>query len=213
MRIGLIGRGTVGCLAMIKLVQQYGKDHELVWAYDPDISPAAVGEGTTASVPSYLGSGKFVDSDLISVNGTIKRGIYKENWGTKHNSFVHDFDVGSNGIHMNAVELQDLVFNKLKREKIKHVEKHLSVNDMDCDYVFVATGMPKDTSNDYQYLKTIPVNSCFVSQCPWEDRAKDFTHTLTIARPYGWIFGIPLENRISIGYCFNQNINSLEEIK
>jgi hypothetical protein len=34
-----------------------------------------------------------------------------------------------------------------------------------------------------------------------------------MARPYGWVFGIPLKNRCSIGYMYNHNINTLEEVK
>jgi hypothetical protein len=30
---------------------------------------------------------------------------------------------------------------------------------------------------------------------------------------YGWVFGIPLQNRISIGYLYNDKINTLDEIK
>jgi hypothetical protein len=36
---------------------------------------------------------------------------------------------------------------------------------------------------------------------------------LAIARPYGWVFGIPLKNRCSIGYLYNSNLNNLEDIK
>jgi hypothetical protein len=74
----------------------------------------------------------------------------------------------------------------------------------------VCTGSPRDFTN-YEKINHIPVNSCFVTQSPWEYAR--FTHTLTIARPYGWVFGIPLKNRCSIGYLYNENISSLEDVK
>jgi hypothetical protein len=30
---------------------------------------------------------------------------------------------------------------------------------------------------------------------------------------HGWVFGIPLQKRISIGYLYNDKISSLEEVK
>jgi hypothetical protein len=57
----------------------------------------------------------------------------------------------------------------------------------------------------------IPVNAVHVNQCYWE--APLFTETLAIARPYGWVFGIPLKNRCSIGYLYNSDINTLEEVQ
>jgi hypothetical protein len=57
----------------------------------------------------------------------------------------------------------------------------------------------------------ISVNAVHVTQCYWD--YPTFNNTLALARPYGWIFGIPLKNRCSIGYMYNHNINTLEEVK
>ena len=57
----------------------------------------------------------------------------------------------------------------------------------------------------------IPVNAAHVIQSYWD--YPKFNYTLTMARPYGWVFGIPLPNRCSIGYLYNKNINTLEEVK
>jgi tryptophan halogenase len=60
-------------------------------------------------------------------------------------------------------------------------------------------------------LKEIPVNSVYVVQCDWD--YPRLNYSLTNAMRYGWVFGIPLQDRISIGYLFNKEINTLEEIK
>jgi hypothetical protein len=75
---------------------------------------------------------------------------------------------------------------------------------MDC------SGKPK-SYDEFNLTESIPVNAVHVTHCYW-DHAK-FQHTLTLARPYGWVFGIPLQNRCSIGYMYNSNINTLEEVK
>ena len=59
----------------------------------------------------------------------------------------------------------------------------------------------------------IPVNSVYVTQCFWPE--PKFDYTLTVARPYGWVWGIPLQNRCSIGFSFKyyyRNVNFLEKL-
>jgi tryptophan halogenase len=75
---------------------------------------------------------------------------------------------------------------------------------MDC------SGKPQDY-DAFNMSECIPVNSVHVTQCYWD--APRFQYTLTIARPYGWVFGIPLQNRCSIGYLYNKDINTLDEVK
>ena len=65
--------------------------------------------------------------------------------------------------------------------------------------------------NDNFCSTKIPVNNAYVTQCNWGNIRLD--HSLTIARPYGWVFGIPLQNRVSIGYLFNDKFNTVEDIK
>jgi hypothetical protein len=55
------------------------------------------------------------------------------------------------------------------------------------------------------------VNAAHIQQSPWE--TPRFTYSLTNAMQYGWVFGIPLQNRISIGYLYNDRINNVEDIK
>jgi tryptophan halogenase len=82
--------------------------------------------------------------------------------------------------------------------------------NIDADYIINCSGKPK--SYDLFYKSTfIPVNAAYITQCPWE--YPRFQYTLTIARPYGWVFGIPLKNRCSIGYLFNKTINNLSQIQ
>ena len=88
-----------------------------------------------------------------------------------------------------------------------HVNNH---GELDTDFVIDCSGRPSDLSG-YNVRNEIPVNAVSVTQCYW-DGAR-FTQTLTIARPYGWVFGIPLLNRCSIGYLYNKDINTLEEVQ
>lgn len=209
-RLTIVGRGTVGCMAVAHFVRW--TDWEIIWAYDPTIAPVAVGEGTTFSIPKSLKENmQFRAVDMQAFDSTVKLGVRKKNWGLTGALFDHSFGMGDVGLHFNAVNFQNYMFEKLKNNpRIRLLEQSVNPEDVDSDYVMVCTGTPNDFT-DYNFINHIPVNASYVSQCPW-DLAR-FNYTLAIARPYGWVFGIPLDNRCSIGYMYNSNISSLEEIK
>ena len=209
-KIAIIGNGTAGCLTASHF-NRYSIDTEIEWYFDPNIKPQAVGEGSLIDLPVDLNASlEFSMSDLYSLDGTIKTGIRKIDWAGV-DSFDENFTFGKHGMHFNAVQLQDFILKKLQLEgKIKIIESNVTHNQIDSDHIIDCSGFPRDFS---QYVESeyIPVNSAHVTKCFWD--YPKFNHTLTIARPYGWVFGIPLQNRCAIGYMYNSNINSLEEIK
>lgn len=209
-KIAIIGNGTAGCLTASHF-NRYSIDTEIEWYFDPNIKPQAVGEGSLIDLPVDLNASlEFSMSDLYSLDGTIKTGIRKIDWAGV-DTFDENFTFGKHGMHFNAVQLQDFILKKLQLEgKIKIIESNVTHNQIDSDHIIDCSGFPRDFS---QYVESeyIPVNSAHVTKCFWD--YPKFNHTLTIARPYGWVFGIPLQNRCAIGYMYNSNINSLEEIK
>jgi hypothetical protein len=209
-KISILGRGTVGCLAAAHFLKH--TDAEIEWVYDPEITPAAVGEGTQLGFPSSLKSSiLFNYNDLSKIDSTIKTGILKKDWGNKNKEYFHSFYAGDCGIHFNAVVFQKYIFEKLKDNKrIKLVEKNCKPEELDSEHIMACTGSPYNT-DEYNLRTNIPVNACYVSQSPWDRSLYDYT--LTYAKKHGWVFGIPLNNRISIGYLYNDTITSLEEIK
>jgi hypothetical protein len=210
-KITIIGRGTAGCLAVAFFAK--GTDWEIDWIYDPNIKQQSVGEGTTLAVPLRLYEDlDFGAVELESVYGTPKLGIRKMNWGKKTKDFSHTFPGGFHGYHFNAVVLQDYIIERMKSNK-RVTFKNINVSshdDLDTDFIMDCSGKPNDLSG-YNIRNEIPVNAVSVTQCYWE--GAKFNQTLTIARPYGWVFGIPLLNRCSIGYMYNKDINTLEEIE
>ena len=190
--------------------KSYAPDWKIEWHYDPNISPQAVGEGTTLVMPRILGQTlNFSAKDFALVDGSVKTGIFKDGWAKDKNAFLHDFPSPSVAMHFNANKLQDYVFNRVK-DHVVCVEHNTTAGEVDADFVLDCSGRPKDYSQHHKSAY-IPVNSVHVTQCFWD--APKFTHTLTIARPYGWVFGIPLQNRCSVGYMYNKDINTLEEVK
>lgn len=209
-KLTVIGKGTAGCLAAAYFARQ--TDWEIDWVFDPNIKQQAVGEGTNLKIPRQLENDlDFNVVELQEIFGTPKLGIRKMNWGNKNKDFTHTFPGSMHGYHFNAVLLQDYIIQKLSASRVNfknfHVKNHA---DLDCDYIIDCSGKPTDLT-DYEIRDEIPVNAVSVTQCYWEGAR--FTQTLTIARPYGWVFGIPLLNRCAIGYMYNKDINTLEEVQ
>lgn len=209
-KIAMVGRGTVGCFSTLHYLHYTDAEIDLI--YDPNIAPTPVGEGTDASIPTHLSSTMgFNCADLLDIGGTLKMGIWKENFPGK--DFLHGFIGHAHGFHFDATILQKMLYEKFKDEpRINLIESNVkSPDEVDADFVMMSVGFPKELDDSYNMHDVIPVNSAYITQCYWE--YPRFQHTLTIARPYGWVFGIPLQKRCSIGYLFNKDINTLEEVQ
>ena len=208
-KIAIIGAGTAGSITSTLISQNL--PHEVDWYFDPNTPAKSVGEGTSLTFPKFLYEELNVNMVELnsSLDGTYKNGIRKINWGGS-GDFIHDFPLGASGVHFNASKFQNLTQNKIQ-DRVNIIPSRInSYEDIDATYIIDCSGKPLSTQ-DYTYPKSIPVNSTHIVQCFWEK--PEFEYTLTIARPYGWVFGIPLQNRCSIGYLYNKNINTLEEVQ
>lgn len=207
-KIAIIGKGTAGSLAISHFYKHF--PGEIYWYYDPNTPTQTVGEGSTLDFCDALYFNSELKSyDLKLINGTPKLGIHKINWGGSGN-FIHDFPLGRYGMHFDAVEFQKFIYNKFS-SKVKVINQNIqSYDNIDVDYVIDCSGK-SSLEKGFIEANSMVVNSAFVTQCYWG--GPKFNNTLTIARPYGWVFGIPLQNRCSIGYLYNKDINSLEEVK
>lgn len=208
-KIAVIGRGTAGVLAAAHFLHY--SDCLVDFYFDHEIKPQAVGEGSNLVLPMRLHQTiDFNHEDLSKLDGSFKYGIKKTGWGNGK-EFTHNFPPPNVGYHFNAIKLQDYIIDKIKNHaRLRIIETNITHDEIDSDFIMDCTGKPKNYE-DFEITQSIPVNSVYVTQCYW-DYAK-FQYTLTLARPYGWVFGIPLQNRCSIGYLYNNAINDLDEIK
>jgi hypothetical protein len=111
-------------------------------------------------------------------------------------------------LHFNANKFQDFIFETLK-SKVNIIDQNVLPQDLKSDYIIDCSGRPQ-INDEFEIAKYIPVNSAYIRQCSWD--YPQFNSTLAIARPYGWVFGIPLKSRCSIGYLFNSDITTIDEI-
>ena len=206
-KITIIGAGVSGCLTASAFLTKSDRfDVELV--YDPNINASSVGEATNYSIANFLAAVyNFSQDDLLKCNGTKKFGIQKNNWGKE--DYFHPFLFANYAFHLDSKEFQKLMLSKLSKIITVKEQNIEEINNIKSDYIIDCTGFYKD--DEVEFIDDIAVNASYVTQCFWDK--PEFEHTLTIARPYGWVFGVPLQDRCSIGYLFNSDINNIDEIK
>lgn len=208
-KLAIIGKGTAGCIAASYLRKTLNT--EIEWIYDPDTPAQSVGEGST--IPLARGFFNEINmnySVLEYLGGSIKKGIRKIGYSGV-GDFLHEFPLGEHAIHFSSRMLQDYVPKVLERKGVDLVEmKVKSYDDIDADYIMDCSGSPKTLDDNYNEAEYTSVNAVHVVQSPC--RGPLFDYTFTVARPYGWIFAIPLADRVSCGYLYNKDINTLEEV-
>ena len=208
-KIAIIGKGTAGCLTAINFTNN--SPLEIDWYFDPNTPEQSVGEGSTLLFPNFLSNNLSMEETQLKtlLEGTYKNSIRKINYNGS-GDFHHSFTLGHSGIHFNANQFQKLVHSSLKN-RVNLISKQITnYSQIDANHIVDCSGKPNDYT-EFNKVTSIPVNSAYIVQCNWEK--PEFNYTLTIARPYGWVFGIPLQNRCSIGYLYNKNINTLEEVQ
>lgn len=211
-KIAIIGKGTAGALTASHFAY-WAPNLTIDWYFDENIKTQAVGEGTTLQVPKNLQTiFDFHYTDLKNLNGHYKYGIRKQNWGKTNHDFFHTFDPPYMAMHIDAHKLQDYIVSKLSKfPNVNIIPKNIKSHDeIDTDYIIDCSGKPKNF-DDFHIAEHIPVNSVYVTQCYWEKPL--FDYSAAVARKHGWVFCLPLQNRCSVGYLYNNTVNNLDDIK
>lgn len=213
-KIAIIGRGTAGAIsaayAAHYALKKYRKKIQLDWYYDSTVPTQAVGEGSTLALPTILKTLNFEYYQLPKIDGTIKVGISKRDWN--HNSnYVHTFKPPCMAMHFNALKFQDYIQDQLEGQSfVKMIDKNVSSKEIDADLIVDCSGRPSNY-DEFHISDYIAVNSVYVTQCYWDH--PDFNYTISDAVKHGWVFGVPLMNRCSIGYLYNNKLTTLDEVK
>lgn len=208
-KITIIGKGTVGCMAASYFKDKTSADIE--WIYDSKQAAQSVGEGSTLPFgKTFWEEVNLGYGTLEALGGSLKKGIRKMGYNGV-GDYLHEFPLGDVAIHFNSEMLQKYIPSVLEQKGVDIIDKRiLSHDEIDADYIIDCSGRPKDFT-DFHEAEHIAVNAAYVMQSPC--RGPLFDYTLTVARPYGWIFAIPLQNRVSIGYMYNKDISNIDEIK
>ena len=208
-KFAILGAGTAGCITA-SFLKKY-TNAEIEWIYDSGIPAQSVGEGST--LPFVEGLFKEVNlnyTTLKMMGGSIKKGVRKVGWKGM-GDYLHEFPLSQHAVHFNSKMLRPLVSQRLKAKGVDIVDRKIaSHSDIDADYIIDCSGKP-DSWEDFNDAEHITVNATHIVQSPIKGPL--FDYTLCEARPFGWIFAIPLVERTSCGYMYNKDITTLDEVK
>ena len=208
MKIGIIGKGLAGIITALRWKAAL-PDIEIDMYHDKDTPIVPVGSGSWPSLLKLLirtsgSTSAFYSAwgDHIHWQATPKLGIAYKGWG-KHGDWVHPFSLVNTAMHFDPQEFTDYFCNI---GLVNLIEKRIdSYDQVDARYVYDCSGFP-DNYDDYHTLRN-PLNKVMLSNLP---PTTDY-YTGTVATPDGWTFVIPLQNRTSLGYLYNDTITTDEQ--
>jgi tryptophan 7-halogenase len=228
-KIAVIGAGSAGIQNVCDLLFRLDHRWEVISVYDPKISIVGIGESTNPSFVSALQNAINFDllEDSKSLDSTLKFGTKYVNW--RDYSFTNPLLSGVVAMHFSTEKLHNFAYPRLRklwRGKFKEILGNVSeikntsssatlvIDDIEhrFDFVVDCRGFPnmQQFSEDYQQILEIPVNRCFVHN---KTELVPSNYTDHVATVDGWMFVVPLTNRTSYGYLYNDQITDPKEAK
>lgn len=195
-KLTIIGGGNAAMISAMHF-NRY-TDFEIEIIYDEKIKPLDVGMGMTLSA-TRLFEDYYDHIKMVNLfDATIKKGILYENWA-KSGQIFHPFFNASSAYHVNVKKIREHYFSQ--NHKIINKNFNGNYSEIDSDFIIDCTGY--DKSQEYEKLVS-PVNKCGLFTEPKINERYSFS----IAKKYGWIFKIPLQNFTACGYIFNDEFEN-----
>lgn len=223
-RLAVIGVGSAGIVSLGHFCTWLDNSWEITSIYDPSIQTLGIGESTNSNFVTVLENAiDFTyELDIKELDATLKYGTKFIDW--RDESWINPLIEGSVALHFNTNKLKDLALPRLAKKwpnKFKILEGTVSSLDQttnlatvtvdskiyEFDYVIDCRGFPEDYSN-YIMSDCSLVNHCIVHD---QEKFDPIVYTEHYATKNGWMFGVPLSNRKSYGYLYNDSITSKED--
>ena len=230
MKIAVIGGGTGGLVTAMVMCSRSPENLKIDLIHDPNSPIIGVGESLSHDFVQLLrGALQFqFPFDMKEVNATIKHGVALVDWCESQNfpeSLNGYLSLSCQGVHADTYSWRSFVLPRLKHywgHKFKEVHgtvdrfwqdskrAYLSMNGETHEYhhIIDCRGIPQEFDDTYESPESIVINSAIINVC---DKPGDWEWTYHIAHPNGWMFGIPVSNRSSWGYLYNNKVTTKEE--
>jgi len=224
MRVAVLGGGTAGFMAAAHLTKHFPM-LDLYHIHDSRIPTIGVGEGTTPPFVRWVHeiTGLTFEELQSRCSITHKDGIRFEDWGRTNPTFAHYFSLPEGGAyHLSASGLvhllRDYVVASTIDARVTDVfsdghRVRVTLEDeqqFTFDFVFDARGFPDPGQVACRVIHGIPTNGALVVRTRLRS---SLTATRAVARPFGWIFVIPLTTDTAYGYIFDGMQTSRDEVE
>jgi len=219
MKIAVIGCGTVGLTSISHLL--YNTDFEVCLIYDPKTPALGIGESSTTYLTQNLYKGaKFsLARDGHYIDATPKLSVKYVNW--REHEFHSCLLPGAYALTFDNHKLRSFCidrFCKIWKKRFSIIEGNVSlIENSDkvvlninqkkykFDYIVDCSGFPK-SYEDYDEIYC-PVNSAIVYN---KLGAPNYDFVYHTATKNGWMFRLPLSNRESWGYLYDNTITNFD---
>lgn len=221
-KIAVIGAGVVGINCLLRLIDERDPGEvEIVWIYDSSSPIFGIGESTTPDLPSQIShtTNLSIYHAQQAFDATVKYGNKFIGWGEKQN-FIHWLDFHYHGIHFDTYKFSkhfleclpentyDFTLLDQKITDVSITNFGMYLNGERYDFVIDCSGKSLLDQDSYFDIPFPTVNTCLAVRLP---EPADWDYTITYAHKNGWMFGIPLKNRRTWGYCYDSTITTEEE--
>lgn len=225
--IAVVGLGTAGIQSLAHFLSQMDNSWTIISISDPSIPIIGIGESTNPTFVTTLEEGAHFsmveELEKQEMLSTIKLGTKYVNW--REHSFINAFAKSSIGIQMDSHLLKEwalprfrsiwgLKFQEIEGnvKEIKNIDDKALVNidnkEYVYDFVIDCTGFPK-TYDEYEIIDGVTNHALIHNKI----ESHNPLVTEHIATKDGWMFTVPLANRLSCGYIFNDKITTVEQAK
>ncbi len=225
-KLAVIGVGSAGLLSLAHFCTWLDDDWEIYSIHNPARKILGIGESTNGEFVGLLERGCHFSlgnqDDLDALDATLKFGSKFSGW--REHSWINPLLDGNTAIHFNNFNFKNFVFERLEKlwprqfrviegevESMVNHPNHVVITVDGVEHTFDFTidcmGFPGSYEN-YVMSDCTPVNRCQIHSIP-EYEYEPFTDH--IAHAHGWMFGVPLKNRKTFGYLYNDQITSKEE--
>lgn len=235
--IVIVGGGTAGWLCALYLIK-FCKDSKITLIESTKIGILGAGEGSVPMFVDFLKTIGIDENEFVDrTDSTYKLGVDFKRWKDDTSKYIHYFYLkDSYSFHFNARLAAEFFKEKAIERGVIHVDDNVldfsrndnndvdkiileSKEDVSCDFVFNCMGMVNTKLQDMydlewvSYSDSLTVNSALPYFLPQPDKEIKYTDTKAIAMRYGWMWQIPLKNRIGCGYVYDDNYINEEDAK
>jgi|SaaInlStandDraft_4_1057021.scaffolds.fasta_scaffold15524_2 hypothetical protein len=222
--IAVIGRGSVGALAVLHLLKM--EEVEVTCIYDPHTPITEVGEASTALLIEDLA--EVLEEEevvkLLKTCDSTSRGGAKFVWPSTVPSRDFLIEYVSKGVHFNSSKFSYSLLKTLKgkfphrlnmlKTKVHKIKDSVINDTMHFDLIIDCSGAPTE-KEVYEGGKYTPSPLTTVNSVLLYQEQKEFTeeegYTGTTFHSNGWMFTVPLRHREAYGYLYNSSITSKDQ--